>query len=41
MLDYSMPTYDICIPKGVGTPLIRDTGVTEEDIMAVMEWNSL
>jgi len=37
MIDYSMTTYDICIPKGVCTPLIRDTVVTEEDIMAVME----
>jgi len=41
MIDYSMPTYDICIRKGVCNPLIRDTVVTEEDIMAVMEWKSL
>jgi len=37
MLDYSMPKYDICIPKRVCTPVIRDTIVTEEHIMAVME----
>ena len=40
MLNYSMPTYDICIPKGVFTPLFRDTVVLKKDMLAIVKLKS-